>query len=51
MATAKQLLANKNNARKSTGPKSAVGKLKSSQNAIKHGLSTEKFMVIGEKAD
>jgi len=51
MATAKQMLANKNNARKSTGPKSAVGKLKSSQNAIKHGLSTEKFMVIGEKAD
>ena len=51
MATAKQLLANKNNARKSTGPKSAAGKLKSSQNAIKHGLCTEKFMVIGEKVD
>jgi len=51
MATAKQLLANKDNARKSTGPKSAAGKLKSSQNAIKHGLCTEKFMVIGEKVD
>ena len=41
MATTKQMLANKNNARKSTGPKSAAGKLKSSQNAIKHGLSQE----------
>ena len=51
MATAKQLFANKDNARKSTGPKSAAGKLKSSQNAIKHGLCTEKFMVIGEKVD
>ena len=48
MATAKQLLANKNNARKSTGPKSAAGKLKSSQNSIKHGL-TSKQLIIGEK--
>jgi hypothetical protein len=34
----KQLLANRHNAQKSTGPKTALGKFRSSRNALKHGL-------------
>jgi hypothetical protein len=40
MATEKQIAANHANARKSTGPKTAAGKLKSSRNAYRHGLSS-----------
>ena len=47
MASKKQITANKNNSKKSTGPISKLGKLKSSQNAIKHGL-TAKQLIIGE---
>jgi hypothetical protein len=39
MASEKQIAANRANARKSTGPKTATGKLKSSRNAFRHGLS------------
>lgn len=39
MATEKQIAANRANAKKSTGPKSAAGKERSSRNSIKHGLS------------
>ena len=39
MATERQIVANRANARKSTGPKTAAGKLKSSRNALCHGLS------------
>ena len=46
MATIKKILANRANAKKSTGPKTNLGKIKSSQNAIKHGLNAEKF--VGE---
>ena len=38
MATQKQIAANRQNAQKSTGPKTAEGKAVVSQNAIKHGL-------------
>ena len=34
----KKLIANRRNALKSTGPKTAYGKLRSSRNAYKHGL-------------
>ena len=47
----KQLLANRRNAKKSTGPKTKQGKLAVSKNAIQHGLDAEKFVVIGEKID
>ena len=33
----KQLLANRRNAQKSTGPRTALGKFRSSRNALKHG--------------
>jgi hypothetical protein len=39
MATAKQIEANRRNAKRSTGPRTASGKSKSSRNALRHGLS------------
>jgi hypothetical protein len=39
MATEKQIAANRANAQKSTGPRTAAGRLKSSRNAFRHGLS------------
>ncbi len=39
MASEKQIAANRANATCSTGPRSAVGKLRSSRNAYRHGLS------------
>jgi hypothetical protein len=39
------LAANRANARKSTGPRSQNGKLKSSVNALRHGVYSEKFIV------
>ena len=39
MATEKQIAANRANAKRSTGPKTAAGKLRSSRNAYRHGLS------------
>jgi hypothetical protein len=39
MATERQIAANRANALRSTGPKTAAGKSKSSRNAYRHGLS------------
>jgi hypothetical protein len=39
MASAKQIAANRVNAQRSTGPRTAFGKMKSSRNAFRHGLS------------
>jgi hypothetical protein len=39
MASEKQLAANRANAKKSTGPKTAAGRSKSGRNASRHGLS------------
>jgi hypothetical protein len=52
MTTAKQFEANRRNARKSTGPRSAAGKARVSKNAMKHGLAATKFILIeGEDAE
>jgi hypothetical protein len=39
MATEKQIAANRANAKRSTGPKTMAGRLKSSRNAYRHGFS------------
>ena len=39
MASDKQIAANRANAKKSTGPRTAAGRAKSSRNAYRHGLS------------
>ena len=41
MATEKQIAANRANAKRSTGPKTAAGRAKSSRNAYRHGLSCD----------
>jgi len=40
-----QLQANRNNANKSTGPRSAEGKRKSSRNSLKHGIFSKDLIV------
>ena len=50
MATEKQVAANRANAQKSTGPKSAAGRLKSSRNAYRHGLSLPLHLDIATSA-
>src|SRR5215212_9428770 len=39
MASQKQIAANRANAQRSTGPKTAFGKMRSSRNSFRHGLS------------
>ena len=41
MASERQIAANRANAKRSTGPKTAAGKQKSSRNAFRHGLSRQ----------
>jgi hypothetical protein len=39
MASNRQIEANRNNAKRSTGPKTEAGKTRSSRNALRHGMS------------
>jgi hypothetical protein len=39
MVSERQIAANRANAKRSTGPKTLVGKMKSGRNALRHGLS------------
>ncbi len=48
MATAKQATANRQNAARSTGPRTKPGKARSSRNALKHGLSAEQVVMLDE---
>lgn len=48
MISQKQLLANRQNAQRSTGPRSIEGKAIASQNAIRHGLRAEQTVIPGE---
>jgi len=48
MASEKQIIANRANAKKSTGPKTEAGKRNSSRNALKHGLTAE-AVVVGDE--
>jgi hypothetical protein len=52
MASEKQIAANRANAKRSTGPKSPAGKMASSRNAFRHGLSSplqQLYPVISRK--
>ena len=48
MASEKQVMANRANAKRSTGPKTAAGKALSRMNAHKHGL-TAQTIAIGDE--
>ncbi|MEN6338469.1 MAG: hypothetical protein ABFE01_29790 [Phycisphaerales bacterium] len=48
MASVAQIEANRSNAQKSTGPRTAEGKATASRNAVKHGLLAEQVVIHGE---
>ena len=48
MATQAQILANRSNAQKSTGPRTAEGKAVVAKNAVKHGLVRHETVITGE---
>jgi hypothetical protein len=48
MASVAQIQANRSNAQKSTGPRTAEGKATASRNAVKHGLLAERVVIHGE---
>ncbi|MCX6704585.1 MAG: hypothetical protein NTZ07_04055 [Candidatus Woesebacteria bacterium] len=48
MTTQAQILANRRNAQKSTGPRTNEGKAAISQNAVKHGLLAERDVISSE---
>jgi hypothetical protein len=50
MATAAQIAANRRNALRSTGPRTAAGKAVSSRNALRHGLTAQAMVVLDEDA-
>jgi hypothetical protein len=50
MSTEKQIVANRANAKRSTGPNTSGGKARSRMNAWKHGLRAEKVVIAGEDA-
>jgi hypothetical protein len=48
MATEKQIAANRANAKRSSGPQTPEGKIRSSMNSRKHGLSAKTIVIDGE---
>ena len=51
MSTPKQIAANRRNAQKSTGPRTAEGKAKTRLNPLKHGLTAETILLPFESPD
>jgi hypothetical protein len=51
MPSDKQIAANRRNAEKSTGPKTAEGKEKSALNVVRHGLRAEHLVLFDETPD
>lgn len=50
MTSERRIAANRQNALKSTGPKTARGKAIAKMNALKHGLLSSQVLIAGEKA-
>ena len=50
MSTDRQIDANRSNARKSTGPRTADGKARVAENPLKHGLVGRHIVLPNEKA-
>lgn len=48
MSSQQQIAANRRNGKMSTGPRSSAGKARSSQNALKHGLTAEYVLLPNE---
>jgi len=48
MATEAQVVANRLNAQKSTGPRTEEGKARAAQNAVRHGLLAQQVVIRGE---
>jgi hypothetical protein len=48
MASEAQVVANRSNAQKSTGPRTAAGKAAVAKNAVKHGLFAQEAVIRGE---
>lgn len=51
MATRKQIQANRQNSKKSTGPKTRAGKANSSGNSVAHGLLGRELIIPGENRE
>lgn len=51
MTSELQVVANKTNAKKSTGPKTPEGQMTSCQNAMKHGLLSRDLLIRDEKQE
>ena len=51
MPSEKQIAANRANAQKSTGPKTASGKQQSARNALKHGLLSKDLLLFDESKE
>ncbi|MBN2181111.1 MAG: hypothetical protein JW715_04295, partial [Sedimentisphaerales bacterium] len=51
MSTQAQINANRQNAQKSTGPKTAEGKAAAAKNAVKHGLFAQEAVITGENPE
>lgn len=49
MPTPAQIAANRRNAKKSTGPKTAEGKAAAAQNALRHGLTARQIVCYAER--